>query len=654
MADTEFLKTDIFEVHKIPAAIADKEKKIIWYSKSFKKIINQPKIKGRKFDDLFAVAKEGRLGEILPHKPVSFELPGMNYRLEVSQHSSDSSEESYFLTLVKCETENDKPENKISLAADQFQTGLKQILTELVKDRSLDKLVVDILARIVNSTSGSFALAVLINDSGKHDFYYFDPDKYLPEPEGLKREISSDFSFIGKWLSLNRRSLIAERNSDNIGFNVTNVLGTDALIFSPCLLDETLLAIVLTGKTSGKFTEFEINTVEQFSTLMAFAISHIRTTELNNTLEAKLLQAQKLETIGKLSSGMAHDFNNLLSGIFSSVNLLRNRVPKEENVTRLIDNIENCSVRAKDLTKGLLSYGKPTPKRKELIKPNMLLGEISKVITQTFPSNISFSSNIESNLYDILGNSTEIYQILLNLCVNAKEAITGKGIIKLEARNITIDEKNIINYPLLAKGNYVCFTVSDSGSGIKEEDIPKIFDPYFSTKQKDSGSGLGLYVTYGIIKAHNGYVDVKSRLNEGTTFEVYIPAFEPTRQKKSVPEEKIIMLADDEVMLRDLLAELLESNGYNVIRVQSGDEAVKILTEEIKVDLAVIDYNMPGKSGLETIGEIRKINKDVPIILSTGSLIPDYETELKKYKINDKLQKPYEFETMLATVQRLI
>ena len=145
--------------------------------------------------------------------------------------------------------------------------------------------------------------------------------------------------------------------------------------------------------------------------------------ELNAALENRLLQSQKLETIGKLTSGMAHDFSNLLSSIFGSLNLLKKRVPESENIYRLLDNIENCSIRAKDLTKGLLSYGKPTPKRKELIKPNSLLSEISKVIFQTFPKKISLETNIEDNLYDILGNGTEIYQILLNLSVNAKEAI---------------------------------------------------------------------------------------------------------------------------------------------------------------------------------------------------------------------------------------
>ena len=333
--------------------------------------------------------------------------------------------------------------------------------------------------------------------------------------------------------------------------------------------------------------------------------------------------------------------------------MLRKRVPQNEAVDRLIDNIENCSVRAKDLTKGLLSYGKPTPKQKELVKPNLLTNEISKVVNQTFPGTIKYTCNTEKNLYDILGNSTEIYQILLNLCVNAKEATSEKGTIELSVNNITIDNGNISTYPWLEMGNYVCFSVKDTGGGIDEGDLLKIFDPYFSTKSKDTGSGLGLYVTYGIIKAHKGYIDVSSSLNQGTTFDVYIPSYEPNKIVETDTTDKIILLADDEPMLSELLAELLESNGFYVIKVSSGKEAIKVLTEEIKVDLAIIVYNMPGMNGLETIEKIRDLDFDLPIILSSGSMHIDADFSADKYRIDSSLQKPYEFDTMLATIKKL-
>jgi CheY-like chemotaxis protein len=282
------------------------------------------------------------------------------------------------------------------------------------------------------------------------------------------------------------------------------------------------------------------------------------------------------------------------------------------------------------------------------------MNEISKVISQTFPRKIYFESNVHENLHDILGNGTEIYQVLLNLCVNAKEAIEGNGKIKLEASNIKIDEDNIFKYPLLNKGNYVHFSVSDNGSGIEEKNIQKIFDPYFSTKIKETGSGLGLYVTYGIIKAHNGHVEVSSTLGKGTTFDVYLPSFERAGAEKITPTEKIILLIDDEVMLRDLLAEMLESNGYNVIKVGSGSEALRILTEEIKADLVIVDFNMPEMNGLETTQKIRELNFKMPIILSSGSIGLEHKLNFKGAGITATLTKPYEFDTMFSTIQKLI
>jgi CheY-like chemotaxis protein len=240
------------------------------------------------------------------------------------------------------------------------------------------------------------------------------------------------------------------------------------------------------------------------------------------------------------------------------------------------------------------------------------------------------------------------------LCVNAKEATEGKGEIKISARNTTINKENLAYFPMLNIGNYVRFSVQDNGVGIEEKNLTKIFDPYFSTKSKDTGSGLGLYVSYGIIKAHNGFIDVSSKPGAGTTFDVYIPAFEPPKEVPAESSEKIILLADDEPMLSELLAELLETNDYSVIKVTSGKEVLRILTEEIKVDLAIIDYNMPGMSGLDTIAEIRKLNLNLPIILSSGSMWVEDDSELLKYNINSQIQKPYEFETMLSTIQKLI
>jgi len=642
-----------------PIAITDSELKITWFNNSFKENFPGHKIKDKTLSSLLSTAGIENELEPIFKKPAVRHLPQINKDLHIIPLFSKDKKakpDNYKLELVEPQEifKDEKISSEPGKNLIDFRTELQNILTLLVKENSIDKLSAELLSKSVSLTKGDLGIITFLNDKSGIEFKYLDLNSLITNKIEVEKIINSDYKFITKWLMLNKSSLVAANQKNNLGSNLAVSIGCSSLLIAPCIFDNILIATLIIGKLNNSFTADEVKLSEQFAVLLTFVISNISTRNLNTALENRLLQAQKLETIGKLSSGMAHDFGNLLSSIFGSVNLLRKRVDQTDTVQKLIDNIENCSVRARDLTKGLLSFGKPTPKRKELVKPHQLLGEISKIVTQTFPRSITLTEEIDNKLYDLVGNGTEIYQVLLNLCVNAKEALNEKGHIKITANNITIDENNIAFLPLLKTGNYVKFSVEDDGSGIEEQHLTKIFDPYFSTKIKDTGSGLGLYVSYGIIKAHNGIIDVTSKPGMGTTFDVYIPAFEPPKEKQSDPGEKIILLADDEPMLGDLLAELLETNGYSVIKVSSGREVLTVLTEEIKVDLAIIDYNMPGLSGLETISEIRKLNMDIPIILSSGSMWVNHESELLKYKINGQLNKPYEFEAMLATIKKFV
>ena len=653
---SKYLLKEILDSDKNAFAITDKDQKILWFNQSFKKKSPDTRIKGKSISKIFNYPE---VKPLLSGKTRSFPLniPNSEYNLIITPLKTGKKLDGYLLRLPAKSSE--QQEAKDSTDSDygdkDFQKEFQDILALLVKETSLQNITDEILRKGLSLGNSLFSCTLFIEDKKKFTFHYFDPNNHIENKEEIERDLKESFTFIKKWLGLNKKSLIIENQRSNIGYHLTEILQCNYVLVLPCFFDNALKASIIIGNNSKQYLQPEINILEQFASLLAFAITSTRTRELNTALENRLLQAQKLETIGKLSSGMAHDFNNLLSSIFGSLNLLKKRVPQNENILKLIDNIENCSIRARDLTKGLLSYGKPTPKRKELIKPNFLLTEISKVVTQTFPKNISLNKEIDSNLYDILGNGTEIYQVLLNLCVNAKEAMEGKkGALTLKAKNMTVDNNNIIDYPLLDKGNYVSFTVKDSGSGIDEENLQKIFDPYFSTKEKETGSGLGLYVAYGIIKAHNGHIEVTSKIDDGTRFDVYLPSYEPTKVSKATTNDKIILLADDEIMLRDLLAELLESSGYNVIKVISGTEALKVLTEEIKVDLIILDYNMPQMNGLDCATEIRKFNKDIPIILSSGSFGFNGNVDIKGSEINNFVTKPYELDTMLATIQELL
>jgi signal transduction histidine kinase/CheY-like chemotaxis protein len=656
---SKYATEELLALQGAAIAIAKNNLKIAWYNKSFKKYFGTGRIKGVSVTNLFSISETKILSNIKSQKSFVQPLADSNSNVIITpifKKTKKKQLEGYFIELIKLKQSEAGLNVDLNLVEQNsaFLSELEKLFVLLVKENSLDHISEQIISKSVEISTSNFGLIVYQDDNEKYKFQFHNINKFIKDEKEVEKTIPPDFSFINKWLLLNKKSLLALNNQNNIGFNLTNILNCESLIISPCFFEDQLLATIMVGKSKGTHSTFEINIVEQLSSLLSFAISNLKTRELNTALESRLLQAQKLETIGKLSSGMAHDFSNLLSSIFGSLDLLRKKVVGTDDTKRLIDNIESCSIRARDLTKGLLSYGKSTPKRKELVNPNSIINEISKVVTQTFPGSINYIEHVDEKLHTILGNNTEVYQVFLNLCVNAKEATDGVGTITLSAKNISIDKKNIINHPLLNEGNYVLFTVKDNGSGIEEKDLQKIFDPYFSTKNKETVSGLGLYVSYGIIKAHKGMIEVTSKIGEGTQFDVYIPAFEPQKEKIPSSPDKIILLVDDEEMLSDLLAELLESNGYNIIKVSSGKEALRVLTEEIKVDLLIIDYNMPEMTGLETIVEIRKLNLDMPVILSSG--VADFDTDeiMDKYKINRCVQKPYIFETMLETIQTVI
>jgi len=647
------LLVKLLETDDTAFAIADKSQKIVWYNLAFKKKFKNLDLDRKKLTSIFKNLSPDEIDKA-KNNPFLVQTK-KNKTAEISKIKFDSKD--FIFKIKLSDKENIKNLRPVLLDQQQVQfvKELHNILTLLIKESSLQKLSGEILTKCISLSNSSFGIIVYNNkkENKKHTFTLIDNGKTLDNFDELGAEIETNLSFLNKWLNSYRRSLIGRNQPEYLASGLTQLLKADEIILSPCIFENNHIATIITGRTKNNYTDFEINTIEQFAALLSFTITSIKTRELNTALETRLLQSQKLETIGKLSSGMAHDFSNLLSSIFGSVNLLRKRVPENEGVIKLIDNIENCSIRARDLTKGLLSFGKPTPRRKELIKPNILLNEISKVVIQTFPKTLNFKPFIQDDLFEILGNGTEIYQVLLNLCVNAKEAIEKTGTITFSGKNIIVDKKNNIEHPLLKPGKYVWFSVKDSGSGIEEENLLKIFDPYFSTKTKDTGSGLGLYVTYGIIKAHNGEVEVSSKPNKGTTFDVFIPSYEPTKIK--IPEEeKIILLAEDEVMLSDLLSELLESTGYNVLKVYNGTEVLKVLTEELKVDMVILDYNMPEMNGVDCAKKIRKLNLEMPIILSTGSMSISDNHDLKKIGISAFVTKPYEFDQLLETIQKLL
>ena len=248
--------------------------------------------------------------------------------------------------------------------------------------------------------------------------------------------------------------------------------------------------------------------------------------------EEKLLRAQRLETIGALAGGVAHDLNNILAPIMMSAPLLRKGL-QPEAMEKLLNTVETCAQRGADLVGQLLTFGRGAPGRQKTVHPKQLIEEMAKLIRVTFPKNIELSFQMPADLWPVSADATQLDQVLLNLCINARDAMPDGGRLALSAENIRLDEQHAVRVPDAKPGPYVMIQLTDTGHGIPREITDKIFDPFFTTKEPGKGTGLGLATVMGIVKSHGGFVDVRSEVNQGSTFTIHLPATPATRPTPS-------------------------------------------------------------------------------------------------------------------------
>ncbi|GMU86575.1 MAG: hypothetical protein AMXMBFR48_18170 [Ignavibacteriales bacterium] len=530
---------------------------------------------------------------------------------------------------------------------------LEELVTGLFESDAFTKVSEALLCDVADDSGADFALLCTKTNQGEFLTAYFDPENLFTHTNHLQKELERSYDSLLNDISAGSRKLFSNSaKHPRYGF-LHSELCAQSLTFIPAIFADTTYGYILIGKASAEFSTENLSDVDRHSSLAGIFLRALQGVQHNRYLENRLAQKQKLETIGKIAGGIAHDISNILSSIFGSVAILKRKIKGQEDILRLVTTIERGAVRAKDLTKNLLSYGRSGGKYKEIVHPEFLVEEISRMITDSFPPSLNLRITVDEKPDLIHGNSTQLFQVLLNLCINAREAMADKGILELEVKNVTVDSGNARRYPFLAEGRYIHFSIADTGKGISEPDLGKIFDPFFSTKGEEENSGLGLYIVYGIIKGHDGHIEVKSKPDHGTRFDIYIPSMVKSA-KHSVPSVPIILIADDEEDLCDLLGELLESLDYYVIKVKSGEEVVRIMKDEIKVDLLIIDFNMPGMNGIDAISQVRQINYSVPIIFSTGSTGFSYKFPVENLNISSIIHKPYDFETMLATIKELL
>lgn len=383
-------------------------------------------------------------------------------------------------------------------------------------------------------------------------------------------------------------------------------------------------------------------------------------------MEASLAHAQKMDAIGTLAGGIAHDFNNLLGGIIGFTSLAKLKLDTKHNLYKAIDSIEKSAQRAAKLTEQLLDFARAGRVQVENIMLNTVVDSVLNLVERTFQKKIAIEKHIAPDLWFIEGDTGQIEHSVLNLCINARDAIAANslaenGVLEIYTENKIIESDFLDLPPDFQPGSYVCLSVKDNGIGMDADVRARIFEPFFTTKADNKGTGLGLAMVYGIMQAHNGYIDVESEPGKGSTFTLYFPAVSAPEQPvrtSSVQEfvngSGIVILADDEELMRNAAQEILEALGYRVLVAADGKEVLELFEKTPKVLCVILDVMMPGMSGTEVYSHLRKKNPNLRVLFTSG-YYPD--PRAKKFIESgevDFLQKPYTVEALAEKLAEVV
>lgn len=379
-------------------------------------------------------------------------------------------------------------------------------------------------------------------------------------------------------------------------------------------------------------------------------------------LEQQFLRAQRMESLGTLAGGIAHDLNNVLTPIMMSIELLR-LFSQDERAKSMLDTIQSSAKRGADMVQQILSFARGVEGQHVMISSKEVIEEMQHLVKDTFPKNILFQADLPAVIPAFLGDPTQIHQVLLNLCVNARDAMPNGGKITVSARSLMVDQQYAALKPELKPGEYVMIQVADTGTGIPPEIIEKIFDPFFTTKELGKGTGLGLSTVVAIIKSHGGMLDVESEAGKGTIFTIYIPANVPTsrapakEQAVSNPRGhgEVILIVDDEAAVRMITQQTLESFGYRVLLAADGSEAISLYAQNhLQVDIVLTDMMMPIMDGVSTIQVLKRINPKVKIIAASGLTNDGGAAKAAGMGVTHFLPKPYTAQTILKMIHEVL
>jgi PAS domain S-box-containing protein len=376
-------------------------------------------------------------------------------------------------------------------------------------------------------------------------------------------------------------------------------------------------------------------------------------------LEEQLRQAQKMEAIGQLAGGVAHDFNNLLTAILGSVSLVQLGLPKNDPNRDLLKETEKATLRAAELTKQLLGFSRQTMLQLQPTNLNTAIQDTVAIFRRTIDPRIILDVRPAADLWPVQADLSQMSQVLMNLCLNARDAMPQGGRLLLETANVHIDEAHARQQLDARSGDCVRLRVSDTGSGIPAEILPRIYDPFFTTKEPGKGTGLGLAMVFGILKQHQGWIECTSTVNHGTIFDIYLPRFREGIVKPTPGSHpgisgggtETVLLVDDEAVIRNLGRTILQRYGYKLLLAQDGQEALEVYRQhQGQIDLVILDLTMPRLSGRDTLRQLLQLDPNVRVLYSSG-YSAEHITDLDKEGVLGFVNKPYRPQDLVNTVR---
>jgi nitrogen-specific signal transduction histidine kinase/ActR/RegA family two-component response regulator len=390
--------------------------------------------------------------------------------------------------------------------------------------------------------------------------------------------------------------------------------------------------------------------------------SRIEAREENKKLEAQLRQAQKMEAIGTLAGGIAHDFNNLLQVINGYTDLVLSDLSPDQPGYNSLSEVARAGNRATELVGQLLAFSRRQVLKPENLDMNEIVANLLKMLKRILGEHILLDFAPAQNLGRIYADPNMIAQILMNLCINARDAMSEGGSLMVETENVVVNGKYCNTHPWASPGRYILVSVTDTGCGMDAETIGRIFEPFFTTKALGHGTGLGLAMVYGIVKQHNGMIHAYSEPGKGTSFKVYLPTSERMAgEVGSKIESRVegghetILLAEDEEMVRNLAAAILEKAGYTVLQAANGEEAmVRFRKAAPEIDLLLLDVVMPGLGGRALYEQARALKPEIAVLFASGYSDNAVRANFALGKGLPLLSKPFSREELLAAVREVL